>query len=439
MAFLAMGTVLVLAATADAQLAVPDSIVRTAPSVWSDTHLTRLPPAQPGARVFPLAAAEAAFDSPPVPAAEPITPVETLGNNPDATVDTTGDGQACDSCSLGDSLSCTGACSPWFATVGAVVMTRDDGDHFQFSFDDTDESIQLLDTRDSAMNWAGGVDVRVGRYFDCGRLALEGTYWQIFPEDQQQTLFGGPLGGNLNGILNWNQLNYNGASADTWVNAAVAHRLRRSYDFRNVEINLLGSAGETPLSSYGSSGAPWLFRWSTGVRYFRFDEGLQFASDTNDGVFSGAADEIYYDVDIENHLVGWQLGGQLRFRPWNRLSILLGSKAGIYGNHIEHYSRIGGAAGDAVVNNGPNNGRAFRHRGTKNDVSFLAELNAGIDYRIRPRWLIGIGYRAFAVTGVALAADQIPRDLRGVNDLPVVASDGSVVLHGGYANITFLY
>ena len=318
-------------------------------------------------------------------------------------------------------------------------MTRDDGDHFQFSYDDTNESVQLLDTRDSAMDWAGGFDVRVGRYFGCGRFAIEGTYWQIFPDDQQQTLFGGPLGGNLNGILNWDQLTYNGAAGTSWVNAAVAHRLRRSYDFRNLEINLLGAAGETPLNGYGNACNPWLFSWSTGVRYLRFDEGLQFASDTNDGVFSGAADEIYYDVEVENHLIGWQLGGQLRYQPFSRFSFLLGTKVGIYGNRIQHDSRIGGAAGDAVVNNGPNNGRAYRERGSKNDVSFLAEMNAGIDYRIAPRWLIGIGYRAFAVNGVALAADQIPGDLRGVNDLPVVASDGSVLLHGGYANITFLY
>lgn len=327
--------------------------------------------------------------------------------------------------------------SVWFAGLRGLIFNRDRQDHFHFSVDDTDESIPLLDVRDASMDYSGGFEVNFGRYFGCGSHAVEAVYWGLFPDSQESLLLGGPLGGNLNGVLNWDQLDYNGAAANTVVDAAVAHRLRRDFEMHNVELNVLGFVGPgIPCSDCGS---PWRFEWATGFRYFRFSEELQFAADTVDAFFTGDAAEIYYDVDLANHLIGWQLGGRGQYAITDRLSTFGDVKFGIFGNHIRHFSRIGGAAGDAVVNNGPNVNRAFREDNHKNDVSFLGELELGLRYRIYSQWRLVGGYRAMAITGVALPSDQIPSDLRAVNELPFIASDGSVVLHGAFAGLEIAY
>jgi hypothetical protein len=122
-----------------------------------------------------------------------------------------------------------------------------------------------------------------------------------------------------------------------------------------------------------------------------------------------------------------------------RLSLNGGTKVGFFGNHISHSSRIGGAAGTAVINNGPNAGLEFLVDNTKDDVAFLTEVFFGAGYAISNRWSASAGYRAVAVTGLALPTDQIYPDLRGINDLYTVESQSSVILHGAYFGAQFTY
>jgi len=365
-------------------------------------------------------------------------PSSTSADSPVAAVQVHDGCTGCDgACGQPGCAGCGGDYCLWNVYLGGLYMTRDDGDHYWWSYDDTDESVQLLDTRDARMDWAGGFEARIGRYIGCGPTRIELGYWGLFPDQEEVNLFGGPLGGSLNGILNWDSLDYNNVNADTFVADAQVHRLRRDWEMHNVEINLAGLAG------YGvcrdGCGSPWTFNWLTGVRYFRFDDDLQFGSSVVDTVFTGAVEEIFYDVNVDNSLIGWQVGGQAIFQACDRLSLLGGAKVGIYGNRIDHDSRIGGAAGDAIVNNGPNIGEPYNFSGSKDEVSFLAELDLGGLYTLNDCWQIAFGYRVVAVTGIALAADQIPTDLRGVNDLPIIASDGSLVVHGGYAGVTYSF
>ena len=94
-----------------------------------------------------------------------------------------------------------------------------------------------------------------------------------------------------------------------------------------------------------------------------------------------APEEIYYGVKTENQLFGFQLGGRGEYYLTCRLAMNFGHKVGLYGNHIEHESVIGGSAGLAMINNGPNYGRYFYVENSKDDLSLLGELLVGLSYQ----------------------------------------------------------
>lgn len=327
----------------------------------------------------------------------------------------------------------------WFGSVGGLIMTRDNGNRYYFSYHDQREDVQELDTRDAQMRWAGGFETRFGHFFGCGQYAWEAVYWGLFPGQQQSTIYGPNQFGSLNAILNFDQLSINGTPLDTWVNNADAHRIVRDYSFHNVELNFLNYAGCT---AYGACGQPrFRYNWGLGVRYFNFSEDLLFsAKEAGSGtVFDNGPNQINYLIGVDNNLVGAQWIGRGQYYLTNRLSFLLGAKMGIYGNHISQHQSIYNSDGVAVVNNGPNNGQVWDIGSSKNDFAMLGELDLGLNYQMSCNWSLAVGYRAVAVTGVGLTTNQIPHDLRGTNDVPIIDSNGSLILHGAYATLQFCF
>ena len=189
----------------------------------------------------------------------------------------------------------------------------------------------------------------------------------------------------------------------------------------------------------GGNGGPSRFSYNfgAGVRWFRFRDTLQFAADRTGADFVGAVDELYYDIGTINDLVGFQLIGQSNYWITDKLSASLGTKFGLYGNHIQHTSHIFGAAGDAVINNGPNAGRAWNVSNSTNTVSFLGELDAGLTWSISNHWSLYGGYRVVGLSNVGLTSNQVFPDLRGINDVEIINFNGSLILHGGYAGVQF--
>jgi hypothetical protein len=322
----------------------------------------------------------------------------------------------------------------WYAGAGALLLTRNDENYYTFSYDSANESIQLTDSRDANMGYAGGVEFRLGRYFDCGQQALELVYWGVYPSVGSTVTTGSDVNGNLNGILNWDQLNYAGVSADTFVNNAEAHAVFRENTIQNVELNLL-QLGSPCQASCGGLRTQWML----GCRYFLFTDHLTFVADTVDRAFTGSAEELSYAINLNNNLIGGQLGGQASYGITPCILLDMGAKMGLYANTIQHFSRIGGAAGVATINNGPFDGQAFLVDRSTTRLSFLGELNVGATYRFPCQAFATIGYRAVAVTGVALPTNQIYPDLRGINDVRILDNNGDLVLHGAYAALGWNY
>jgi hypothetical protein len=307
--------------------------------------------------------------------------------------------------------------------------------HYTFSYDTANEEQQYTDAKDADIGWGGGFAAVAGRYFNCGQNAVEAVYWGWFPDEASTYTFSNNVAGDLSGIFNWDSLTYNGLNMGVgFVDDAEVHAIFHESEAHNVEVNVLSFS-----SAFGNGHSTLHYTVLAGVRYFHFRDHLTFRSDPNDSLFTGEVDEIFYDISTTNHMVGVQIGGVGSYLVGPRLSLNGGTKVGLFGNHVNHTSNIGGAAGTAVINNGPNTGLEFSVDNNKDDVSFLAEIFLGVGYSINSRWSASAGYRAIAITGLALPTDQIYPDLRGINDLYTVESQSSLILHGAYFGAQFTF
>jgi hypothetical protein len=164
-----------------------------------------------------------------------------------------------------------------------------------------------------------------------------------------------------------------------------------------------------------------------GVRYFKFDEGLIFGAVSSGNEFgsAGGVNEAYLEVKTENNLVGFQVGAQGDYFFTPCLSIYATPKLGIYGNNANATSRL--YRGDGL--------EVFNIDGQKSDFSMLGQLDVGLNYTIGCNTRLFGGYRALAVSGIALSDDQIPPFLADADGFATLESNGDLILHGAYAGV----
>lgn len=332
----------------------------------------------------------------------------------------------------------------WYAYGGGLSMTRAKCDRTYFTQDGADPWVGLLDARDISMNWSGGFEVRVGKYFNCGQNAVEVVYWGLFPSDEEATIRNTDVVGNLESRLNFDALE--AFNPDTglveqvsnWVDGADTHRIRADYSIHNLEVNLMNYSG---CVGYGACRPRFHFNWGIGFRYFKLDEDFQFsAKETLTGYdYDDSADQIDYISEVENNLLGLQVGGTGRYYINNCWSLMVGAKVGVYNNRINHNQCVH-IGGDVVqVIGGPHAGENYDVESSKDDVAFLGELNIGLNYQISCCWSISAGYRMLGAAGIATATGQIPWSMDDKTDAALINSWDSLFLHGGYAGVEFNY
>jgi len=209
---------------------------------------------------------------------------------------------------------------------------------------------------------------------------------------------------------------------------------RRTYDYRNFELNLL----KMPFVC-GGPGSRARLALLAGARYFRGDESFGLATDLLNETFGdNPNNELIYQNDVENHLVGFQLGALLDYQLISRVSGMLSWKVGVYNNHMRMEQAVAGGNGNAIVNAGPFTGQAFAVNSSKDDVAYLAELGAGLSYSAH-RWRVSLGYRAIAVSGFAQAISQIPYDFTDLASAAAIQDHDTLILHGAYSGLEFTW
>lgn len=391
---------------------------------------------------------------------------------------------------------------PWIFGGNALIFDRIDNDYTRLSSNFTNNGPSVLNVSDARMDHAAGFEAFGGRYFGCGKYALIGSYWGLFPSDETRIVYDAELNPKSAAAGDYLQSNIpfrkfgpeaipvasgirmpgGGPTIDDWYARAYAHRLIRSQDFNNVEINLLGfglggaarhGVLDTCSTGCGTSGgwangkigrgglglggsqdcgtcttacptgcsgpcapitgaqcSPLRFNWLGGFRWFRFGDYMEYAASNEDATFGGA-DDIYYRNTVQNDLVGAQIGGRLTYCTGRRFHTYAGTKFGVFGNRITHQTFAGSTTTAAeVYSSNPYNGLSYDFDNSTTELALLGEGELGLGIRLSPCWTANAGYRLMGVSGIATAPGQIPADFTLTNDAQRIRNHDSLILHG---------
>ena len=151
----------------------------------------------------------------------------------------------------------------------------------------------------------------------------------------------------------------------------------------------------------------------------------------------GVLAEAYLDLNTENNLIGAQIGARADWRVGCHWRVFAATKVGVFANDINFDTRL--YRGDGALATFSTTGNVFDLHSHKTDVSMLGQIDLGVGWDFSQHWSANVGYRAVGITGLALADDQIPAFLAAENDWTDIDSNGSMILHGGFAGLEFHY
>ncbi|REJ69415.1 MAG: hypothetical protein DWQ31_04955 [Planctomycetota bacterium] len=349
--------------------------------------------------------------------------------------DSCSDGGCGDSCWGGCDLGCGHnpcGCHGWYAEAYGLIMTRNHANRVWTSFESGNNPNQLTHTQDADVDWVGGWEVAIGRCLPCYcGWALEARYWQL--EEFNGFVSTTFPGGSVSTPLDVAGIEFGATGAGTWFDGADEHRLSRRNQISNFEVNLVN---HNACHNCG----PWSVGGIVGFRYFRFDEDLTFATLQSGGSWNVPTDTAFMVDNIENELFGFQVGANVRRQMRHNLAFTFTPKVGIFANHIENRFdvfrgdglRATPTAASGAVGTYPVNGSA-------DTISFMLEANVGLAWQFHPRWEATVGYRVVALTGIGLADHQIPPFIVDFPELEDVDINGDLILHGGYAGLTYRF
>ncbi len=401
-------------------------------------ELSSLPPVAPPRPVprayrqtierIPLATAPVAFQPTPAGApAEPLPPLQADDDDVGVLFPSESDFQP-------DASPCSAEPFPvWFGSVSGLVLTRNSPNRVWTTFENNNNPNQLMNTNDADVDWGSGGEVRFGRWFRCRQLGVEVRYWTT----EQFTGFSSQTNANLVSTpLILNDIEFAGVNGGAIFDGAAEHRLWRSNELYNVELNLV--SGDVPLGWDDD----WRVSGLAGVRFFRFDERLVFGSLDAGGTWggNGGIDEAYLNDRVENDLFGVQVGFRVAKRFWRNLRLFLEPQVGVFNNHIHHRFeayRGDGAVAAPTVASGVTG--TYPVSSSENGVSFLTQIDLGLEWQMTQRWSVQVGYRVLAMTGIALADSQIPTYVVDIPELAAIDNNADLVLHGGFAGLSYNY
>lgn len=331
-------------------------------------------------------------------------------------------------------------CSPWYGSVTALVMGRNNANRLWTTYETGNNPNQLkLDTH----GWSWGAEIKFGRKFchNNNQYALEAIYWAL---DGFEGMASRTHANSVSTPLIVSGIEFGANNGTIYFDNAVEHRLWRANEVHSIELNLVRYPFQPGCN------LSWNTEWSLGLRYFRFEDSLVFGS-LADATLApwnlGAAQtwgagggiyEAYLDERVQNDLFGFQFGCNVAYNVTPSLQLFLTPKVGIYNNHIDH--TFNAYLGDGTIAN-PTAASGvtgtYPVRSIANVVSFLTQIDVGAEWQFAPRWSVRGGYRAVVATGIGLADNQIPTYVVDIPELASIDHNGELILHGAFVGLTY--
>jgi hypothetical protein len=351
-------------------------------------------------------------------------------------------------------LGCAeGGCSAWYATVLGLVMTRDQPNKLF-----TTAQTNALENQwtDNHFDWVGGGEIRIGHRFCCDQWAIEASYWGLSDFNTSACPnIPGPYSTPF--TMKWVDVlgthNGDGAvanpstTADEWFDASTQNRIQRSGDVNNVEINLIryslcgGRCGDCAC-------APLTIDALAGFRFFRFSDQLIFSAQHGAYDSYGVADSpyqgdwIFLNDEIANNLWGFQIGFNAEYHFNRCVKFFVTPKVGLYDNHMTlNYNLYAqDQAGNYYQGSSPTyKPLDYPIHACADGLSILTQVDVGLNWDISCHWEAMVGYRLVAVTGVGLADNQVPFYGNDTQAVACIDKNGSLLVHGAFAGLTFTY
>ncbi len=339
----------------------------------------------------------------------------------------------CDACGCDSNWDCECGVhcgSGWFATTGAVILTRNRGPAQVMTYQ-SGTSTPLMTLQAANAGWTGGGEVTLGYAFGgytdntgpWGALgassgtAIAFTWWgtgEMNGFAQVDDTTGVPATA-LDASFNVSGITLNGNPFSYYFEEAASQRIYRTDIVNSAEINLLGGTllSSDRLQVIGLAG----------FRYFRFSEDLAFGSVSFGNDWSDPDETAFVRFRSLNNMYGAQLGTIFNFRFNPEWSLFFVPKAGIYGNEMTVRSRIYSGNGDV----------AYDFTDDKTDVAFLGQIDAGVNCHFRSNVYGYAGYRFVGAANVALGDNQFAPSLGDLKQ------SGSLILHGAFFGLGWLF
>jgi hypothetical protein len=318
-----------------------------------------------------------------------------------------------------------GSAANWVVGVRGLFFTRSGESPVPIARNAADDV--LLSTVNDYGTMPGAETVFTRR--TCNNWGAEFRYWGLYPNQRDYTFNGPGLDTYLTGLGDY-LVAPGPTNVLTYFNGADNLRVYRNNEFHNVEVNGLRNGGcYTTLG--GRNGT---YEFIAGARWFQFNEDYRIAA------FNAAATpaQINYDLATRNTLLGFQLGARNESCLTDRLSLIGGTRVGLFNNRSTASQSIRTDAGDVAYLSG-NPSALYDFESERDSLAVLGELDMGVGYRFTQRLRATIGYRLIGVSGVALAPNQIPRNFTNNAEIYRVKSTDSLILSGGFAGLDMCF
>lgn len=325
---------------------------------------------------------------------------------------------------------------PWYASASGLILTRNMGNTVWTTYRSGNNPEQLMNTEQAKIGWNAGLQFTLGRTFCCDQWALEGTFWGMDAMHGYTSL--SPGNGALSTPLDFTDAVFANdptgvgpLQPDDLFDGADAHFISRTNEVYNVELNLLRRS----LQCSETVNIDWL----TGVRWFHFRENLLFGSCDAGGSWDDPTTCGYVNERIRNDMLGAQLGLKADWYVGYHLNLFARPKIGIYNNHIESRYDLYGNGQAIIPRPGSGITGGFPVEADKNALAFITEIDLGMDWEFHPQWTATLGYRVFLATNVGLADHQIPTYQMDLPEEASIKDNGSLLMHGAFAGLTYRF